>query len=67
MSQSAARSVADLSPRVGESCFFYFFPLLPICVIYFSFASLLIERTLRYFQFGICVLRFEIGTFVMEQ
>lgn len=59
MSQSAARSVADVSPRVGESCFFYFFP---ICVIYFSFTTL---RTLRYFQFGICVLRCEIGAIVM--
>lgn len=62
MSQSAARSVADVSPRVGESCFFYFFPLLPICVIYFSFTTL---RTLRYFQFGICVLRCEMGAIVM--
>lgn len=39
-----------------------FFLFLPICVIYFSFTTL---RTLRYFQFGICVLRCEMGAIVM--
>lgn len=39
-----------------------FFLFLPICVIYFSFTTL---RTLRYFQFGICVLRCKMGAIVM--
>lgn len=36
MSQSAARSVADLSPRVGESCFFISSDLCYLLQFYYS-------------------------------